>query len=139
MELLEAFVNFSYPNEIGPGVYDIHSPRIPKVAEMTGLLRKAEAVLPRENLWINPDCGLKTRGWLEVSSLINMVAAAVELRQRPASIDLNNSASSALSSRRGIFIGDGEKLSATIEAGISQLAGPASLARWENYPGCGER
>ncbi|MDR1498259.1 MAG: 5-methyltetrahydropteroyltriglutamate--homocysteine S-methyltransferase [Puniceicoccales bacterium] len=81
MELLEAFVHFKYPNEIGPGVYDIHSPRVPAVAEMTDLLRKAAAVLPTENLWVNPDCGLKTRGWTEVkSSLINMVAAALELR-----------------------------------------------------------
>ena len=83
MELLGAFVNFKYPNEIGPGVYDIHSPRVPQVEEMTNLLRKAVAVLPVENLWVNPDCGLKTRGWAEVKpSLINMVAAARELRQQ---------------------------------------------------------
>jgi 5-methyltetrahydropteroyltriglutamate--homocysteine methyltransferase len=82
MELLGAFVNFKYPNEIGPGVYDIHSPRIPHVAEMVNLLRKAAAVLPAENLWVNPDCGLKTRGWAEVNpSLVNLVAAARELRQ----------------------------------------------------------
>jgi 5-methyltetrahydropteroyltriglutamate--homocysteine methyltransferase len=81
MELLGAFVNFKYPNEIGPGVYDIHSPRVPNVAEMVNLLRKAAAVLPAENLWVNPDCGLKTRGWAEVKpSLVNMVAAARELR-----------------------------------------------------------
>jgi len=81
MELLGAFVNFKYPNEIGPGVYDIHSPRVPAVAEMTDLLRKAEAVLPPANLWVNPDCGLKTRGWAEVKpALANMVAAAKELR-----------------------------------------------------------
>lgn len=81
MELLGAFVSFKYPNEIGPGVYDIHSPRVPAVEEMTGLMRKAGAVLPPENLWVNPDCGLKTRGWAEVkSSLINMVSAARELR-----------------------------------------------------------
>ena len=77
MELLDAFVNFEYPNEIGPGVYDIHSPRVPEEQEMVGLMDKAEAVLPRRNLWVNPDCGLKTRAWAEVKpSLINMVEAA---------------------------------------------------------------
>jgi 5-methyltetrahydropteroyltriglutamate--homocysteine methyltransferase len=82
MELLGAFVNFKYPNEIGPGVYDIHSPRVPTVQEMVALLQKAAAVLPPENLWVNPDCGLKTRGWAEVKpSLVNMVTAARELRQ----------------------------------------------------------
>jgi len=82
MELLGAFVNFKYPNEIGPGVYDIHSPRVPQVEEMVNLLRKAAAVLPAENLWVNPDCGLKTRGWAEVKpSLVNLVAAARQLRQ----------------------------------------------------------
>jgi 5-methyltetrahydropteroyltriglutamate--homocysteine methyltransferase len=87
MELLGAFVNFKYPNEIGPGVYDIHSPRVPKVREMISLLRKAEAVLPAENLWVNPDCGLKTRGWAEVKpSLVNMVTAAQELREQGASV-----------------------------------------------------
>ena len=83
MELLGAFVNFKYPNEIGPGVYDIHSPRIPATEEMTSLIRKAAAVLPPANLWFNPDSGLKTRGWAEVKpSLVNMVAAARELRQQ---------------------------------------------------------
>jgi len=82
MELLEAFVGFKYPAEIGPGVYDIHSPRVPKVEEMTHLLSKAEAVLPLENIWVNPDCGLKTRGWAEVvPSLRNMVRAAQERRK----------------------------------------------------------
>lgn len=81
MELLDAFVDFAYPNEIGPGVYDIHSPRVPGVEEMTDLMKKAEAVIPRRNLWVNPDCGLKTRGWAEVkSSLENLVAAARILR-----------------------------------------------------------
>lgn len=81
MELLEAFVDFKYPNEIGPGVYDIHSPRVPTVEEMVRLMRKAEAVIPRAQLWVNPDCGLKTRGWAEVkTSLINMVSAARQLR-----------------------------------------------------------
>ncbi|HEY1084745.1 MAG TPA: 5-methyltetrahydropteroyltriglutamate--homocysteine S-methyltransferase [Prosthecobacter sp.] len=81
MELLEAFVDFKYPNEIGPGVYDIHSPRVPTVDEMVRLMRKAEAVIPRAQLWVNPDCGLKTRGWAEVkTSLVNMVSAARQLR-----------------------------------------------------------
>jgi 5-methyltetrahydropteroyltriglutamate--homocysteine methyltransferase len=81
MELLDAFVDFKYPNEIGPGVYDIHSPRVPPEGEMLNLMSKAEAVLPRRNLWVNPDCGLKTRQWTEVvPSLKNMVAAAKALR-----------------------------------------------------------
>lgn len=85
MELLEAFVGFKYPNEIGPGVYDIHSPRVPEVGEMQGLLAKAAEVLPVENLWVNPDCGLKTRGWPEVKlALANMVEVARRLRQLPA-------------------------------------------------------
>lgn len=82
MELLEAFVAFRYPNEIGPGVYDIHSPRVPTVTEMVALMEKACAVLPTDNLWVNPDCGLKTRGWSEVkTSLANMVTAARTLRE----------------------------------------------------------
>jgi 5-methyltetrahydropteroyltriglutamate--homocysteine methyltransferase len=82
MELLDAFVDFKYPNEIGPGVYDIHSPRIPQVDEISKLMTKAEAVLPRRNLWVNPDCGLKTRHWDEViPSLTNMVGVAKEMRQ----------------------------------------------------------
>ncbi len=81
MELLDAFVSFRYPNEIGPGVYDIHSPRIPTEQEMTTLLHKALAVLPARNLWVNPDCGLKTRKWPETrAALVNMVAAAKALR-----------------------------------------------------------
>ncbi len=81
MELLEAFVEFKYPNEIGPGVYDIHSPRIPTVEQMETLLQKAGSVIPEGNLWVNPDCGLKTRGWAEVKpALINMVKAARRLR-----------------------------------------------------------
>ena len=83
MELLRAFVNFSYPNEVGPGVWDIHSPRIPSIEEMTSLLRKAATVLPPENIWVNPDCGLKTRGWPEVkTSLEHLVAAAKEIREQ---------------------------------------------------------
>ena len=85
MELLDAFAGFNYPNEIGPGVYDIHSPRIPTVAQMEDLLEKASAVLPAENLWVNPDCGLKTRGWEEVKpALVNMVQAARALRVKHA-------------------------------------------------------
>lgn len=82
MELLEAFVAFKYPNEIGPGVYDIHSPRVPNQAEMETLLRKALEVLSPEQLWVNPDCGLKTRGWKEVSpALVAMVNAAKKIRE----------------------------------------------------------
>jgi 5-methyltetrahydropteroyltriglutamate--homocysteine methyltransferase len=82
MELLDAFVNFKYPNEIGPGVYDIHSPRVPAVNEMVYLLQKAKQVLPAENIWVNPDCGLKTRNWYETKlALINMVEAAKKLRE----------------------------------------------------------
>ncbi len=81
MELLDAFVNFNYPNEIGPGVYDIHSPRIPTVNQIEQLLQKAGNVIPERNLWVNPDCGLKTRGWAEVKpALVNMVEAARNLR-----------------------------------------------------------
>ncbi|MBL0952655.1 MAG: 5-methyltetrahydropteroyltriglutamate--homocysteine S-methyltransferase, partial [Pseudomonas sp.] len=81
MELLEAFERFDYPNEIGPGVYDIHSPRVASSAEMAGLLRKAARRIPLERLWVNPDCGLKTRAWPETeAALVNMVAAARQLR-----------------------------------------------------------
>lgn len=81
MELLDAFKVFAYPNEIGPGVYDIHSPRVPTVEEMVALLEKALLVLPAKNLWVNPDCGLKTRKWPETElSLKNMVQAAQSLR-----------------------------------------------------------
>ncbi|WP_326428639.1 5-methyltetrahydropteroyltriglutamate--homocysteine S-methyltransferase [Stutzerimonas frequens] len=81
MELLEAFRAFDYPNDIGPGVYDIHSPRVPDTAEMVQLLEKAAECIPAERLWVNPDCGLKTRGWPETeAALVNMVAAARQLR-----------------------------------------------------------
>lgn len=81
MELLEAFERFDYPNEIGPGVYDIHSPRVPDSSEMVRLLKKAAQRVPVERLWVNPDCGLKTRGWAETeAALVNMVAAARQLR-----------------------------------------------------------
>jgi 5-methyltetrahydropteroyltriglutamate--homocysteine methyltransferase len=88
MELLEAFAGFKYPNEIGPGVYDIHSPRIPSVDEMVSLLEKASTLLPVKNIWVNPDCGLKTRKWPETKqSLINMVKAAEMMRKNvPAAV-----------------------------------------------------
>ncbi len=83
MELLDAFVKFRYPNDIGPGVYDIHSPRVPDWREMAGLLEKAEAVLAPEQIWVNPDCGLKTRGWTETRAALEaMVGAARGLRER---------------------------------------------------------
>lgn len=82
MDLLEAFKEFEYPNEIGPGVYDIHSPNVPSVEWIEALLRKAAQNIPAERLWVNPDCGLKTRGWPETrQSLANMVLAAQRLRQ----------------------------------------------------------
>ena len=83
MELLQAFSNFEYPNEIGPGVYDIHSPRVPTTQEMIDLLKKAAELLPERNLWVNPDCGLKTRKWPETkAALENMVAAARKAREQ---------------------------------------------------------
>lgn len=82
MELLDAFLRFKYPNEIGPGVYDIHAPRIPDKEEIKTLLRKALSVLAAEQLWVNPDCGLKTRNWREVElSLEHMVEARNEIRE----------------------------------------------------------
>ena len=81
MELLDVFADFKYPNEIGPGVYDIHSPRVPKRNEMAQLLEKASSVIPVDQLWVNPDCGLKTRHWEETKkALIEMVAAAQQMR-----------------------------------------------------------
>ncbi|MGE1176589.1 5-methyltetrahydropteroyltriglutamate--homocysteine S-methyltransferase [Pseudomonas sp. BW7P1] len=83
MELLEAFEAFDYPNDIGPGVYDIHSPRVPDTAEMVKLMSKAVKRIPAERLWVNPDCGLKTRAWPETeAALVNMVAAARQLRSQ---------------------------------------------------------
>ena len=82
MELLDSFDEFDYPNEIGPGVYDIHSPRVPSVEEMEDLIHKALDVLDTEQMWVNPDCGLKTRRWVEVRpSLENMVQAAENVRE----------------------------------------------------------
>ena len=81
MKLLEVFETFNYPNEIGPGVYDIHSPNVPSVGHMVDLMEKAAERIPAERLWVNPDCGLKTRQWKETrSALANMVQAAKVLR-----------------------------------------------------------
>lgn len=82
MELLEAFESFDYPNDIGPGVYDIHSPNVPTVESISDLMHKAMTHISAQHLWVNPDCGLKTRGWPEVEqALVNMVAAAALLRE----------------------------------------------------------
>ena len=87
MELLEAFTTFRYPNGIGPGVYDIHSPRVPAQTEMADLVARALQVLAPDQLWINPDCGLKTRGWREVrEALTGMVAVARAARERLAAV-----------------------------------------------------
>ena len=81
MELLDAFREFKYPNNVGPGVYDVHSPRVPTQTEIVELLKRAKAVFPQEQIWVNPDCGLKTRGWTEVEhSLVNLVSAARVVR-----------------------------------------------------------
>lgn len=81
MELLQAFSNFNYPNEIGPGVYDIHSPRVPSTEEMLALLEKAQKVIPADQIWVNPDCGLKTRKWEETEHALKaMVNAAKKAR-----------------------------------------------------------
>jgi 5-methyltetrahydropteroyltriglutamate--homocysteine methyltransferase len=81
MELLDVFDSFKYPNEIGPGVYDIHSPNIPTKDQIVSLMQKAAERIPAERLWVNPDCGLKTRQWPEViPALRNMVEAAKQLR-----------------------------------------------------------
>jgi 5-methyltetrahydropteroyltriglutamate--homocysteine methyltransferase len=82
MELLEAFRTYEYPNDIGPGVYDIHSPRVPKASEMVNLLTLARGRLSDQQIWINPDCGLKTRTWEEVKpALVNMIEAAQQIRR----------------------------------------------------------
>jgi 5-methyltetrahydropteroyltriglutamate--homocysteine methyltransferase len=86
MELLQAFATYRYPNEVGPGVYDIHSPRVPTVEEISELLTRAARVVPIDRLWVNPDCGLKTRGWTEVeAALRNMVEGARRARKELAS------------------------------------------------------
>jgi 5-methyltetrahydropteroyltriglutamate--homocysteine methyltransferase len=78
MDLLNAFVNFKYPNEIGPGVYDIHSPRVPTQLEMEQLLQKALNVLKTEQIWVNPDCGLKTRDWPETKAALKLMVDATK-------------------------------------------------------------
>ena len=103
MELLDGFGAFDYPNEIGPGVYDIHSPRVPGVDAMVKLLERACEVIPPQRLWVNPDCGLKTRGWIETeAALANMVEATKVLRDKlgePGSVAWTQVASRA--ERRG--------------------------------------
>ena len=90
MELLKAFESFAYPNEIGPGVYDIHSPRIPSEQEIIENLEKAAQYIPASRLWVNPDCGLKTRDWPEVKkALTHMVAAAKFLRAKYHDLDVH--------------------------------------------------
>jgi 5-methyltetrahydropteroyltriglutamate--homocysteine methyltransferase len=85
MELLDGFGEFDYPNDIGPGVYDIHSPRVPQVAEMVRLLQKARGVIPDARLWVNPDCGLKTRAWPETEAALRIMVQAVEQLRQEAS------------------------------------------------------
>ena len=81
IKTLKLYYKNKYPNEIGPVVYDIHSPRVPSSQEMVKLLEKASAVIPIDQLWVNPDCGLKTRHWDETKkALIEMVAAVHEMR-----------------------------------------------------------
>ncbi|WBU88105.1 5-methyltetrahydropteroyltriglutamate--homocysteine S-methyltransferase [Cellulophaga omnivescoria] len=83
MDLLNVLVDYKYPNEIGPGVYDIHSPRVPTLQEIEDLLEKASKLLPTDNIWVNPDCGLKTRDWPETkAALENLVAAAKTMRSK---------------------------------------------------------
>ncbi|MDD9950007.1 MAG: 5-methyltetrahydropteroyltriglutamate--homocysteine S-methyltransferase, partial [Zetaproteobacteria bacterium] len=85
-ELLKAFRDFSYPNQIGPGVYDIHSPRVPSQEEIKGIIERITQTLSYDKIWVNPDCGLKTRTWEEVKpALANMVAAAKQMR-----VEINN-------------------------------------------------
>jgi len=81
MDLLDAFRRFRYPNAVGPGVYDIHSPRVPSTEEIEAMLGEAETRIPREQLWVNPDCGLKTRGWAEVVPALEHLVAAARLRR----------------------------------------------------------
>ncbi|MNG82425.1 5-methyltetrahydropteroyltriglutamate--homocysteine methyltransferase [compost metagenome] len=76
MQLLEAFERFNYPNEIGPGVYDIHSPNVPSQGWIEDLIRKAARQIPADRLWVNPDCGLKTRGWEETTAALKVMVDA---------------------------------------------------------------
>lgn len=83
MELLRTFRDHRYPNDVGPGVWDVHSPRVPTVAEIVTLLSRASETLALERVWVNPDCGLKTRAWAEVEpALRNLVAAARIVREQ---------------------------------------------------------
>jgi 5-methyltetrahydropteroyltriglutamate--homocysteine methyltransferase len=83
MTLLQAFESFDYPNDIGPGVYDIHSPNVPTVEHIVQLMERAGSLIPWQRLWLNPDCGLKTRQWQEVKPALQaLVEAAHQLRQR---------------------------------------------------------
>ncbi len=88
MDLLDAFRHFRYPNAVGPGVYDIHSPRVPSTEEIEAMLREAETRIPREQLWVNPDCGLKTRGWAEVVPALEHLVAAARLRRAAVPVQL---------------------------------------------------
>ena len=81
MELLDAFREVAHPGQIGPGIYDIHSPRVPSVEELERLLRRAEARFGRARLWVNPDCGLKTRGWEETRAALRNLVVAAERRR----------------------------------------------------------
>lgn len=101
MELLDAFVDFEYPNEIGPGVYDIHAPNVPQVREMMSLIELAARRIPAERLWVNPDCGLKTRNWSEVDpALRNMVEAAKRLRESREAVSRDKEASASRAAGR---------------------------------------
>ncbi|WP_022975939.1 5-methyltetrahydropteroyltriglutamate--homocysteine S-methyltransferase [Nevskia ramosa] len=84
MKLLDAFAEFRYPNDIGPGLYDIHSPRVPSAGEMKTLLDRALSVVPAERLWVNPDCGLKTRAWPETEAALRLMVSTA--RQARASL-----------------------------------------------------
>jgi 5-methyltetrahydropteroyltriglutamate--homocysteine methyltransferase len=101
MELLDGFRRFGYPNEIGPGIYDIHSPRVPAVQEMVDLLERAGRLIPWEHLWVVPDCGLKTRGWPETEAgLARMVEAARRMRARVDAERADHVVATSLSTRR---------------------------------------
>jgi 5-methyltetrahydropteroyltriglutamate--homocysteine methyltransferase len=88
MDLLDAFRRFRYPNAVGPGVYDIHSPRVPSTEEIETRLREAETRIPREQLWVNPDCGLKTREWAEVVPALEHLVAAARLRRAAVAVQV---------------------------------------------------
>ncbi|MCI9888949.1 5-methyltetrahydropteroyltriglutamate--homocysteine S-methyltransferase [Micrococcales bacterium 31B] len=114
-ELLEAFESFNYTNSIGPGVWDIHSPRVPTQDEIEGLLALSLERLPAERLWVNPDCGLKTRAWPETeASIVNLVAAAATARAKAASLDAGASGNNA--SIAGTVTGSA-RVGGTVKAG----------------------